>query len=652
MSNGNFQHETDDELLSAFIDGELSDAERAAVEARLATDPDAQQLVHQLRSVSQSVQRLPLESVGRDLSEAILRRAAALKPTPSAHSSSSGLPKADDSVATAGLFHSRRPWIWASLAVAAGLMIMVFQRGAENEKLPAVAQSRGRSTPGEAERGPQEKDGAPLGVFRKEVSPQMATDPLPVAKSEAAPPSESMDDPAAAPATSPAPKSPADQAAVPSDSRFGYGVAVDRLEENRQVTLGARPLPASPSPMRSDAPANDEIRNGVAAQGAMPVPPAGDVSRIATPAEMAPPPPAPAASAAGATAPAPSGVALKRSERLADGNERQLAPTKLAAEPQAGGRIGGVGGGSFGLGGESDASRMLREQRNPPLVVHVVAKAASFEKKSFDTLLFNCGVAVEPQQPEAAKELSLRAGFSREAGERETLGRAAKTSGGPVSGGADVDFVLVEAPAATIVSCLSDLQNDAVNFVSLEVEQPNSAKDRAAGTSARDKSLASDFDKYNRGTVAPQQKLELNRFYSYFDVAGKEAADAGLEEKVRLESAAGEKPPVEAPAEDAKKSTSMARGAMSGRARRLSRLELEGEKLAAAAPAGAAASPPAADTSKAYRRAGAAGDKAAEPVAAGENLHVLFVICPEQPVAAATSTPAAEASPPPQKASK
>ena len=82
MSDKPSNYELDDELLSAYLDGELSADERAAVEARLATDPAAQQLLHELRSVSQSVQALPTESLGRDLSEEIIRRAREAAPTP------------------------------------------------------------------------------------------------------------------------------------------------------------------------------------------------------------------------------------------------------------------------------------------------------------------------------------------------------------------------------------------------------------------------------------------------------------------------------------------------------------------------------------------------------------------------------------------
>src|SRR4029079_16872297 len=126
MSEREFQPELDDELLSAYLDGELTAEERAAVEARLANYPEAQHLLHQLRSVSQSVQMLPLEGVGRDLSGEILRRVEAKK---------SGSLGAGGGSSTIGevtprlpIFGSRRSWIWATLAVAAGLMIMVLER--------------------------------------------------------------------------------------------------------------------------------------------------------------------------------------------------------------------------------------------------------------------------------------------------------------------------------------------------------------------------------------------------------------------------------------------------------------------------------------------------------------------------------------------
>ena len=155
MSDKPSNHELDDELLSAYLDGELSADERAAVEARLATDPAAQQLLHELRSVSQSVQALPTESLGRDLSEEIIRRAREAKPELVVRASprttvaaTAGLRASVDAMPKIRIFNSRRAWIWASMALAAGLLIMFVQSGDESaKKLPPVAARNRRSRP-------------------------------------------------------------------------------------------------------------------------------------------------------------------------------------------------------------------------------------------------------------------------------------------------------------------------------------------------------------------------------------------------------------------------------------------------------------------------------------------------------------------------
>jgi anti-sigma factor RsiW len=136
MSDHDSHYELDDELLSAYLDGELSADERAAVEARLAADPAAQRLLHELRAVSQDVQSLPLEKVGRDLADDILRRAQAAKPH-ATKAESAGL---GETLPKITVFGSTRSWMWASLALAAGLLIMFLQPGNEADKsLPAVA---------------------------------------------------------------------------------------------------------------------------------------------------------------------------------------------------------------------------------------------------------------------------------------------------------------------------------------------------------------------------------------------------------------------------------------------------------------------------------------------------------------------------------
>lgn len=63
------------ELLSAYLDGELTAAEQAEVERLLDDDPAARQLLEELRALSVVLQTLPREELGKDLSEKVLRAA-------------------------------------------------------------------------------------------------------------------------------------------------------------------------------------------------------------------------------------------------------------------------------------------------------------------------------------------------------------------------------------------------------------------------------------------------------------------------------------------------------------------------------------------------------------------------------------------------
>jgi hypothetical protein len=144
-----------DELLSAYLDGELSTEERARVEERLAVDPVARQMLEELRSVSQAVQGLPQEALGDDLRPVILLRtqqvlgaspaaqaAAVPSTTPAASPASPGLSlsKSAGGHPRVTIGRTRRGWVWAAMAVAAALVIMFVDRGAvQDEKLPQVA---------------------------------------------------------------------------------------------------------------------------------------------------------------------------------------------------------------------------------------------------------------------------------------------------------------------------------------------------------------------------------------------------------------------------------------------------------------------------------------------------------------------------------
>ncbi len=132
------QQEFDDQLLSAYLDDELTPEERARVEERLAVDPAARQLVEQLRAVSRTLQGLPQESLGEDLRGAVLQRAERAMLAPAQvrlHE------PATDGQSPRRFSYGRSPrgWAWAGLAVAAALVIMFIEREGQRDKLPDVA---------------------------------------------------------------------------------------------------------------------------------------------------------------------------------------------------------------------------------------------------------------------------------------------------------------------------------------------------------------------------------------------------------------------------------------------------------------------------------------------------------------------------------
>jgi hypothetical protein len=110
------------ELLSAYVDGELNGEQLAQVEQRLRTDSAAQQLVDELRSLSTTLQAMPRESVGENLSKSVLQRVERTK-----------LP--EKASATGGA----RRWGWAAMALAAALLLMFVQPEADRDEQPLAA---------------------------------------------------------------------------------------------------------------------------------------------------------------------------------------------------------------------------------------------------------------------------------------------------------------------------------------------------------------------------------------------------------------------------------------------------------------------------------------------------------------------------------
>jgi hypothetical protein len=128
MSNDQSQREIDDELLSAYLDGELSTEEHARVEERLRSDPAARRLVEELRAVSGAVQGLPRETYAGDMQQRVwgaidgADSSVAGRIEPARHDHWAGI---------------RRGLAWSAVAIAATLVLMVVQpegeQGADRE---------------------------------------------------------------------------------------------------------------------------------------------------------------------------------------------------------------------------------------------------------------------------------------------------------------------------------------------------------------------------------------------------------------------------------------------------------------------------------------------------------------------------------------
>lgn len=126
----------DDELLSAYVDGELTAAECALVEERLRTDPAAAALVEELRGLSAAVKSLPREALGRDLRAAILAEASETRADLEAHAPA----RADQFEPLPPHNHwpgIRRGLVWSTFAIAATLLVSLFQP-AERDRDPVT----------------------------------------------------------------------------------------------------------------------------------------------------------------------------------------------------------------------------------------------------------------------------------------------------------------------------------------------------------------------------------------------------------------------------------------------------------------------------------------------------------------------------------
>ncbi len=118
-----------DELLSAYLDGELADAERERVDRRLAADPAARQLLDELRAVRGLVQGLPRQQLPADFEQQVLREAQRLTLAQPPLDVAVHLPREEANIERRQPVPWRRriirPMVWSAAAVAAAIVLLV-----------------------------------------------------------------------------------------------------------------------------------------------------------------------------------------------------------------------------------------------------------------------------------------------------------------------------------------------------------------------------------------------------------------------------------------------------------------------------------------------------------------------------------------------
>jgi hypothetical protein len=180
----------DEELLSAYLDGEASPVERARVEQWLAEQPESRQLLEELRSLKTGLERMPRARLPHDFAEQVLRQAEREVLTGRSDGQGGGAAAIQDGDGAEPIDQAervervsgfswqrlRRPVVWASLTLAAGLLLMFIDR---RQQPPAAQRQVAMAPPGAAGR-----DGGEIGARDAEEAPA----PL----SQAAPPSGAM----------------------------------------------------------------------------------------------------------------------------------------------------------------------------------------------------------------------------------------------------------------------------------------------------------------------------------------------------------------------------------------------------------------------------------------------------------------------------
>lgn len=237
-----------DQLLSAYLDGELNADEVREVEAWLAEDPAARQLLEELQAVSAAVQSLPVEVLEGDLSKEVLERLpATARPTRGQGGAGSGalLPE------RRGFRLSARGIRWSAAAIAAAIMLMVLQEPDDPHDGNVAKQEAGTARPPAAAspRGAGEMRAAePQVAIALEDSDTMADGPAP----------EALSTMSAASGTGDSVEGFGSTADAPQPTPPGAGLAATSGADPAPTTLGAAPPPPQPTADTLQAPPEEQ----------------------------------------------------------------------------------------------------------------------------------------------------------------------------------------------------------------------------------------------------------------------------------------------------------------------------------------------------------------------------------------------------------
>jgi hypothetical protein len=497
MTDHNRKYDLDDELLSAYIDNELSAEERAAVEARLASDPAAQQLLHELRSVSQSVEAMPTEKLSRDLSDSVISAVrgspdpapASDRRSPSARDKETfgqtigevGRPApnaSDDEMPRLRIFGSKRALIWAAMALAAGLLIMFLQPADNSKNLPQVAATN-RGEPRSEALDEAAQQSRPEIAFSAAPKPEASKAELP-----AAPPVGSLADserklkpaaPIAAPPAAPA-------SAAENNRRFAGGAA------DRAPAGAPSAPPAANVPVAASSPAMQLSKEEVgSSQGR------DDVRAVTD---------QPTTAQVAAEHPAPTFKSFAKS--AAKATTLGIAAAKEKTD----------------ISGDAAA--------RPYVLVQVIARPDAIKSGVFDRVLAANDISVV-SEPAAEPSGASSGGKVL----KEMKSRSANKSNQSAEPRA-ADAVLVEAPWATIESCLSDLNKNSRDFLSISVSELPRAADRFDMKTAPAKQVAEatrNLSHFSRGTTPQTQKDSARLYEYYYDIDAPR--QSGAEDQLR-----------------------------------------------------------------------------------------------------------------------